>query len=45
MTLRLVADKVLGDWRRWTELRDLNQAVISDPDLLIPGTTLTIPSR
>lgn len=44
-TLRLVAQKTLGNSRRWRELRELNRAVVNDPNLLIPGTVLTIPGQ
>jgi LysM domain len=43
-TLTSIADRELGDGSRWRELFHANRAVLSDPDELAVGMTLTVPS-
>lgn len=44
-TLTELAQDYMGSTRRWQELYDLNREVIRDPDRLIIGTVIRIPSR
>ena len=40
-----IAEKYLGDGRRYTEIADLNKDKIKTPNLIYPGQVLTIPSK
>jgi nucleoid-associated protein YgaU len=42
-TLSGIAEQELGDSSRWSEIHDLNRALISDPDRIAPGQVLTMP--
>ena len=44
MTLRVVAHRELGDWKRWDEIWDANRDAVPNPDLLVPGTVILIPA-
>lgn len=41
-TLMKIAFEVFGDLTRWREIHDLNQEVVSDPNVLTKGTRLRI---
>ena len=41
--LWLIAQELLGDGNRWTEIYEANKDVISDPNLIYAGQALTIP--
>jgi LysM repeat protein len=41
-TLSEIAARQLGDWSRWREIARLNHV---DPNMLIPGETIRLPSR
>lgn len=43
-TLWLIAKRLLGDGSRWRTLWEANRTAVPDPDVLVPGTVLTIPS-
>jgi Tfp pilus assembly protein FimV len=43
-TLWKIAERTLGDANRWREIYDLNQASLSNLNLLFPGTVLTLPA-
>lgn len=43
-TLSQIAERTLGSSRRWPDLVKANQDVIADPNTLVPGTVLRIPS-
>lgn len=43
-TLSGIAQKTLGDGHDWQELWQANKALIDDPDLILPGWQLTIPT-
>lgn len=42
--LSKIAEKELGDGRRWKEIYDLNRDVIDDPDEIYPGQSLKLPA-
>lgn len=42
-TLQKIAWKFYGSYRKWTKIYEANKDVLSDPDHLIPGTTIMIP--
>jgi len=42
-TLRSIAVSTYGNEARWREIYRANRAAIGDPDVLVVGTTLTIP--
>lgn len=42
-TLRSIAISAYGNEARWREIYRANRAAIRDPDVLVVGTTLTIP--
>lgn len=42
-TLQKIAWKFYGSYSKWTKIYEANKEVLSDPDHLIPGTTITIP--
>ena len=42
-TLRSIAVSAYGNEARWREIYRANRAAIRDPDVLVVGTTLTIP--
>lgn len=42
-TLSAIADKQLGDADRWSEIFELNRALVSDPDKIHPGQVLALP--
>lgn len=42
-TLWVIAEKLYGNGDRWQEIFDANQDVLSSPDAIIIGQTLTIP--
>jgi LysM repeat protein len=44
-TLSSLAERELGESERWPELYRANRAVLSDPDVLEPGTRLVLPER
>jgi hypothetical protein len=44
-TLWRVAEKTLGDGKRWREILELNPTAIPAPDRLVGGTKLIIPAR
>jgi len=44
-SLSEIAQREMGDGDRWTELYEANKAAIGDdPDMIKPGTKLTIPA-
>jgi nucleoid-associated protein YgaU len=43
-TLSGIAEQRLGDASRWSEIVDLNRALISDPDEIFPGQVLALPN-
>lgn len=43
-TLWKIAERTLGDANRWREIYDLNQAGLSNLNLLFPGTVLKLPA-
>jgi peptidoglycan hydrolase-like protein with peptidoglycan-binding domain len=43
-TLWKIAERTLGDANRWREIYDLNQASLSNLNLLFPGTVLKLPA-
>jgi nucleoid-associated protein YgaU len=44
-SLSLIAKRLLGDMKRWTEIFSLNKDVIGDdPDRIYPGQTLKLPA-
>ena len=42
-TLSGIAAAELGDASRWPEIFALNKAVLTKPDLIVPGTVLVLP--
>ena len=42
-SLSKVAQGNFGDANRWTDIYNMNQAFISDPDKISPGQVLTLP--
>ncbi len=44
-TLVTVAQKMLGDGKRWPELQELNKHLPAGPRLLTPGTVLKLPAK
>ena len=42
-TLRSIALRAYGNEERWRRIYRANRALIRDPDVLVVGTTLTIP--
>lgn len=44
-TLSKIAEKMLGDANRWQEIAEANRGIIGDPDVIKPGTELTIPDE
>jgi peptidoglycan hydrolase-like protein with peptidoglycan-binding domain len=42
-SLSKVAQENFGDADRWTDIYNMNQAFISDPDKIAPGQVLTLP--
>lgn len=40
-----ISKRELGDARRWPEIYALNRGKVKDPDLIYPGTVLTMPPR
>jgi nucleoid-associated protein YgaU len=43
-TLSSIAREKLGDANRWPEIFALNRDVISNPDRILPGQVLVLPS-
>ena len=43
-TLSKIADELLGDAARWSEILAANEDEIADPDAIQPGQELKIPS-
>jgi nucleoid-associated protein YgaU len=43
-TLSGIAQQQLGDATRWPEIFVLNRDVVSDPDKIVPGQVLVLPS-
>ena len=43
-TLSGIAAAELGDADRWPEIFTLNRAVLTNPDLIVPGTVLVLPA-
>lgn len=41
--LWLIAQELLGDGNRWTEIYEANKGFVSNPDLIYVGQVLTIP--
>jgi nucleoid-associated protein YgaU len=39
-----IANRELGDSRRWTEILDLNRVVIADPNRIFIGQFLILPA-
>ena len=44
-TLSGIAAAELGDADRWPEIFTLNSAVLTNPDLIVPGTVLVLPDE
>ena len=44
-SLSLIAAKMLGDQRRWSEIYDANKQTIKNPQLIYPGQVLYIPTK
>lgn len=44
-SLSAIAERELGDERRWPEIHELNDGQIDDPDLIHPGQELVLPRR
>ena len=42
-SLSKIAQQDFGDPDRWTDIYNVNQALISDPDKITPGWVLTLP--
>lgn len=40
-----IAERILGDGGRYTEIVDLNRDVLGRPDFIIPGTVLKVPHQ
>ncbi len=43
-SLARIAKRELGSYDRWMEVYERNRGVVSDPDRILPGMVLTIPS-
>ncbi len=43
-SLSLIAKRELGDMERWPELAEMNQAAVANPDLILPGQHLSLPT-
>ena len=43
-TLRKIAKETLGDAERWKEIYEANKGKIKNPDKILPGQELTIPT-
>ena len=44
-SLSRIAKHLLGDANAWKQIFEANRDVLSDPDKIFPGQTLTIPPR
>lgn len=44
-TLAGISDRTYGNYRFWPTIYTANKSTISNPDLIYPGQTLTIPAR
>jgi len=44
-SLWLIAQRELGNGRRWTEIYDMNKNVLVNPDLIRVGQRLAMPGR
>ncbi len=44
-TLSGIAKSLLGNANRWPEIFNLNRAILSNPDRIIPGQVLVIPAK
>ena len=44
-TLQKISKKVYGSFGQWTRIYDENKKIIKDPNILKPGTILSIPAR
>lgn len=43
--LGLIAEKHLGDWKRYREIYELNKDIISNPELIYVGQVLRLPNK
>ncbi len=44
-SLWTIAERVYGDPSRWVEIFEANRDIIEDPDLILPGMSLSIPEN
>lgn len=42
-TYALIAERLYGDGRRWSEIQEANRGIAPDPSHLVPGLTLVLP--